>query len=139
MAREPPGAMLQAAPASVPARPIIVELAASSLITLRWLMFTRTGTANVGPRGRRVTSPSRAASPPEVQLTVGGPRAAGTARLAAAWTLFGALAVISAVACISFNPRVGRPIGAVLIAVTYGLTIAALLWTAVETRRSDRA
>ena len=138
--------------------PNTVELAASSLIILRWLMLNDAGTSNVPPgpratgasvtaidrreegRGPSVTGAGARASAPalEVHLTVAGPRPAGMARLAAAWTLFGVLGAISALGCISFNARDGRPIGTVLVTLTYALAVAALLWAAVETRRSDR-
>ncbi len=49
-----------------------------------------------------------------------------------------ALGFAALVGCTVFGWRSTRPIGVVLVVSAYALTIAALCWAALETRRSDR-
>jgi hypothetical protein len=74
----------------------------------------------------------------EVPLTIRGPRPRGRARLTRAWTRVVALGFMALIGCAVFDWRGNRPIGAVLVVSAYALTIAALWWAALETRRSDR-
>jgi len=55
-----------------------------------------------------------------------------------AWTLFGAVSTIAALSCVVFNPRDGRVVGVLLVVAVYGVAVAALLWAAFETTRSQR-
>lgn len=74
----------------------------------------------------------------EVQLTVRASPSRGRARLTRAWIRVVALGFAALVGCTVLGWRSNRPIGAVLVVSAYALTIAALCWAALETRRSDR-
>ncbi len=105
-------------------------------------MLTDARHPNVPGRGGRRPAAGPVARPRalivEVPLTVTGPQPMGRARLTIAWTLFAALGLLSLVGCAALDARSNRPIAALLVMAAYALTVVALIWAALETRRSNR-